>query len=138
MEIAELKNGQSEVNVEGNITEVGEVRNFNKFGKNLSVATATLEDSSGSIKLSLWNQDIEKVKQGDKVKIENGFVKEFQGELQLTSGKFGKIEVIGKSEKTELSKPKKEETKKMDGEFEEDADLEGGQEDESGDENEDF
>ena len=29
-----------------------------------------------------------------KVKITNGYVSEFQGELQLTTGKFGKLEVL--------------------------------------------
>jgi replication factor A1 len=43
--------------------------------------------------LTLWNQDIEKVKQGDTVRITNGYVNEFQGEKQLTTGKFGKLEV---------------------------------------------
>ena len=38
---------------------------------------------------------IDKVKVGSKVKISNGYVKEFQGEPQLTAGKFGKLEVEG-------------------------------------------
>ena len=33
MTISELSAGQGNVNVEGTITEVGEIKTFNKFGK---------------------------------------------------------------------------------------------------------
>ncbi len=93
--IKELKSGQGNVDVEGVIKEVGEKRTFNKFGRNLVVVNAVLEDDSGNVKLSLWNDDANRFKEGDKIKITNGYVNEFQGEKQLTSGKFGKIEKVG-------------------------------------------
>ena len=108
MKISELKPRQSGVEVEGEITEVGETREFSSYGRQLRVATAKIQDDSGSIALSLWNEDIEKIKVGDKVRISNGFVKEFQGETQLTTGKFGKMEVIGEGEE----KPAEEESGK--------------------------
>lgn len=55
MKISELKPRQNNVEVEGIIKEVQEPRSFNKFGRQLSVANAILEDDSGSIKLTLWN-----------------------------------------------------------------------------------
>jgi replication factor A1 len=96
MTIKELKSGQGNVNVQGVITEVGEIRVFNKFGRELKVANAILKDDSGTIKLTLWNDEANKYKEGDEIKIENGYVNEFQGEPQLTAGKFGKIVLIGK------------------------------------------
>ncbi len=101
MNIVELRVGQDKVEVEGDITDKTETREFNKFGRVIRVATATLQDSSGNIKISLWNDDADRINVGDRIKISNGFVKEFQGEKQLTSGKFGKIEVLGKAEKGE-------------------------------------
>lgn len=95
MKISELNIGQGNVDVSGNIKEIGEIRTFNKFGRELKVANAILEDESGSIKLTLWNDDVDKYKEGDNIKILNGYVNEFQGEKQLTSGKFGKIEKAG-------------------------------------------
>jgi|SRR3989344_49656 len=92
--IAELRSGQGNVNVEGTLTEIGETRTFNKFGKELKVANAILKDDTGSIKLTLWNNDVTRFKDGDKVKVVNGYVNEFQGEKQLTSGKFGSIEKL--------------------------------------------
>jgi len=43
----------------------------------------------------LWNDAIEKVKEGDKISIKNGYVNTWQDKAQLTLGKFGKMEVLG-------------------------------------------
>jgi len=97
MKISELKVNQWNVDVEGIIKSIAEARTFNKYGKDLKVANAVLEDESGNIKLSLWNDDILKVKEGDKIKIINGYVSEFNGIKQISSGKYGKIEFAGAS-----------------------------------------
>ena len=67
------------------------ITEFQKFGEAGRVASATIKDDSGQIALTLWNEQIDLVKAGDKVKIENGFVNEWQGEIQLTTGKRGKL-----------------------------------------------
>lgn len=103
--ISELKIGQGKVNVEGIISEIGDTRTFNKFGRDLKVANAVLKDDSGAIKLTLWNDDINLVKNGSKIKVTNGFVNEFNGEKQLTSGKFGKIEVVGEGKEEKAEEP---------------------------------
>jgi len=111
MKISELKIGQGNVDVEGTIKEIGETRTFNKFGRELSVANAILKDDSGSIKLTLWNDDVARFKDGDKIKLTNGYVNEFQGEKQLTSGKFGKIELVEKgSGQSKLTEDSNEES----------------------------
>lgn len=94
MKISELTIGQGNVEVEGTITEIGETKTFNKFGRDLSVANAMLKNESGSIKLTLWNDDVSRFKDGDKLKVVNGYVNEFQGEKQLTSGKYGQLEKV--------------------------------------------
>ena len=94
MTINELEGNQGNVNVEGTIAELGEVREFEKFGKQGRVCNATLKDDSGEIKLTLWNEQIDEINENDKVKITNGYVKEWQGEKQLQAGKFGTIEVV--------------------------------------------
>lgn len=98
VQISELEVRQNNVDVEGTIVEIGETKTFNKFGRELRVADAVLKDDSGTIKLSLWNDDINRFKAGDKVKITNGYINEFQGEKQLTAGKFGKMEKLGEGE----------------------------------------
>jgi len=94
MFIKDLQPRQTGVDVEGEVTEVSDVREFNKFGKQGRVSNAMIKDGTGRVKLSLWNEQTEKVKVGDKVKVKNGYVGEFQGELQLTTGKFGTLEVV--------------------------------------------
>jgi len=111
MKISELKPGQGSVELTGEVIEVGEVRTFNKFGSEGRVATAIMKDDSGQIMLSLWNEQIDKVKQGDTVTIKNGYVKEWQGELQITTGKMGTLEIGTPATKPEEAKEaSKEET----------------------------
>jgi len=123
MDISELRNGQEKVDIEATIIDVEEPREFNKFGKIIRVANATIEDESGKIKLTLWNQDIQKAEVGAKIKITNGFVNEFKGEKQVTSGKFGKLEFLGVSDASSSVKPsKKEKVAEVEKESEEELD----------------
>jgi len=110
MKISELNIGQGNVEIEGTISEIGETKTFNKFGKDLSVANAILKDDSGSIKLTLWNDDVSRFKDGDKLKVINGYVNEFQGEKQLTSGKFGSLEKVEGGSETSDSTQSEEPT----------------------------
>ena len=43
--------------------------------------------------MSLWNEQIDTVKAGSRIKIENGYVTSFKGEIQLNVGRFGKLTV---------------------------------------------
>ena len=94
MQIKDLKPKQGNVDITIDVTEIGPVREFQKFGKPGRVATANAKDESGSVKLTLWNDDINKVKAGDKIHLTNGYVNEWQGEIQLTTGRLGKMEII--------------------------------------------
>jgi len=93
MKISELTPRMGNVELTAKVIEVGEPRTFNKFGKEGKVANAILEDESGTIKLSLWNEQADQVSAGDTVTIKNGYVNEWQGEMQLSTGKFGSLEV---------------------------------------------
>lgn len=95
MKLSELKSGQGKVDITVEVKTLAPARTFNKYGKDITVANATVSDESGEMILSLWNEDIAKVKVGDKVQVSNGYVSEFQGKLQLGAGKFGKLEVVG-------------------------------------------
>jgi replication factor A1 len=83
------------VSVEAKVVEKGDVREVkSKFkDETYRIADAVVADETGSIKLTLWNDQIEQVNVGDNVKIENGYVTSFKGETQLNVGKFGKMTV---------------------------------------------
>lgn len=94
MNISEINMDSRKVTVEAKVVEKEEPRDINTRYGATRIANAKIEDSSGSIKLVLWGDETEKVKEGDKIKIENGFVKEWDGELQLSIGKYGKLTVL--------------------------------------------
>lgn len=101
MKVKDLKPGTGKVDIEVEVVDVGEPKTFEKFGRSGKVVNATVKDDTGSIKMSFWNENADKVKPGMKVKVTNGYVNEFQGESQLTAGKFGNLEFL------EEEKPKK-------------------------------
>lgn len=93
MKINEIKYGLSGVFIEGKITEKSEPRTVNtRYGRR-SVADATLEDESGTIKMSLWEEQIDRVNIGNKVSISGAYVTEFRNELQLNIPRSGKLEI---------------------------------------------
>ncbi|NLF87931.1 DNA-binding protein [Candidatus Bathyarchaeota archaeon] len=83
------------VSVEAKVVEKGDVREVKSRYKDETyrIADAVIADETGSIKLTLWNEQIEQVNVGDNVKIENGYVTSFKGETQLNVGKFGKMTI---------------------------------------------
>ena len=116
MDIKDLQPKQGNVEITAEIVSKDDVREFEKFGKAGKVCNAQIKDSTGEMKLTLWNEQIDNVKPGDKVHITNGYVSEWQGEPQLTTGKMGKLEVVKESEKTkeEMTKgPNEEKDKKI-------------------------
>lgn len=96
MQIKDLKPREGNVDIVCDVVDVGAPREFQKFGKTGNVATAIVKDETGDVKLTLWNEDIGKVKAGDKIHLISGYVNEWQGEMQLTTGRLGKLEVVGK------------------------------------------
>ena len=96
MELKDVNPNTGNVDVVVDVVSKDEPRTFEKFGKSGRVCNATISDSSGQLKLTLWNDDIDQVRVGDKIHIQNGWCSEYKGERQLSTGKFGKIEIVEK------------------------------------------
>jgi replication factor A1 len=96
LKVNELRNGAKRVDIEVKVEEKGETREVMSRFKDESykVASTVVSDETGKIKLTLWNEQIEQVNVGDTIKIENGYVTSFKGEIQLNVGKFGKLTVL--------------------------------------------
>jgi replication factor A1 len=94
-DIKDLQDGMKRVSVEAKVVEKGDVREVKSRYKDETyrIVDAVIADETGSIKLTLWNEQIDQVNVGDNVKIENGYVTSFKGENQLNVGKFGKLSV---------------------------------------------
>ncbi len=95
MKIKDLRNGMKNVSVEAKVTEKSDPREvLSRFkDETYKVATAIIADETGTIKLTLWNEQINQVDINNAVKIENGYITSFRGEIQLNIGKYGKLTV---------------------------------------------
>ena len=95
LEIKDLRDGMKRVSVEGRVVEKGNTREVRSKYKDETyrIADAMVADETGSIKLTLWNEQIEQVNVDNIIKIENGYVTSFRGEIQLNVGKFGKMTI---------------------------------------------
>ena len=93
--IKDLQDGMKRVSIEGKVVEKGDPREVKSRYKDETyrIVDAVVADESGSIKLTLWNEQIEQVNVGDNIKIDNGYVTSFKGETQLNVGKFGKLTI---------------------------------------------
>ncbi|HIH10763.1 TPA: DNA-binding protein [Candidatus Woesearchaeota archaeon] len=97
MDIKDIQANKGNVDVVGDVVSKDSPRSFDKFGKSGRVCNAKVKDPTGMVTLTLWNDDVDKVNIGDKIHIENGWCSEYKGEKQLSTGKFGKIEIVGKA-----------------------------------------
>jgi replication factor A1 len=95
MNIKDLRDGMRRVDVEGEVAEISDPRTVSlRTGDQAKVADAVLTDTTGSIKLSLWDDQIDTVRQGSKVRVSNGYTNSFRGEVRLNVGRYGKLEVL--------------------------------------------
>ena len=96
MKIENLKNGMKKVDIEAKIQEKGAVREVtSRYTDEIyRISTCIIADDTARTKLTLWGDDIERVNEGDSIKIENGYVTAFRGELQVNIGKYGKLIVV--------------------------------------------
>jgi len=94
--IVDIRQDMRNLTIIGKITRVEEVQTVTtKFGP-ARVAAATLEDRTGSIRLNLWRDQIDRVRVGDTVRLENVFVRVFNYQNELNIGKDGKIIVLNR------------------------------------------
>src|SRR4030042_3185203 len=93
--IKDLNDGMKRVSVEAKVVEKGDAREVkSKFkDETYRIVDAVIADETGRIKFTLWNEQADQVNVGDNIKIENGYVTSFKGEIQLNVGKFGKMTV---------------------------------------------
>ena len=93
MQVKDLKPNSAIDSLEVEVVSVDGPREFTSFRGSGKVANAKVKDATGEVRLTLWNDEINLIAQGAKIRIENGWTKEYKGELQIGAGKFGKIVV---------------------------------------------
>ncbi len=95
MLVKDLKPRMGVEEIELEIVSKGDVREFANANGSGKVCGCAAKDSKGDeISLTLWNEQCSQIEEGDKVKITNGWTSEFQGQLQISTGKMGQLEKV--------------------------------------------
>lgn len=89
--INDLNENSKNVNATIKVIEIGETKNIpSRFGDK-RVCEVKVADASGSILLSLWDDQIGKIAVGDTLSIQNGYISIVRNSMRLNIGKYGKM-----------------------------------------------
>ena len=92
--VGDLTPQSKAVNVTAKVVSKTEIREIpmGRDGSPHKVSDALVGDETGVVYLTLWDDNIEKVNEGNSVRVENGYVTLFKGNIRLNIGKYGKLE----------------------------------------------
>jgi len=94
MKVKDLRANNSVDSIELEIVSKGESKAFSTARGSGSLCNCAGKDETGEIKITLWNEQINQVEEGNKIRIDNGWVSEYKGEKQLSTGRQGTITVL--------------------------------------------
>jgi len=92
--VGDLTPQSKAVNVTAKVVSKTEIREIpmGRDGSPHKVSDALVGDETGVVYVTLWDDNIEKVNEGDTIRVENGYVTLFKGNIRLNIGKYGKLE----------------------------------------------
>ena len=92
--VGDLTPQSKAVNVTAKVVSKTEIREIpmGRDGSPHKVSDALVGDETGVVYLTLWDDNIEKVNDGETIRVENGYVTLFKGNIRLNIGKYGKLE----------------------------------------------
>jgi len=92
--IRDLTTYSRRVNLVAKVLEMGDAREVSSSsdGQLHRVAEALVGDESGTVLMTLWDENIGRFMVGDVVEVENGYAGTFRGSLRLNIGKYGNID----------------------------------------------
>ncbi len=89
--INDLTENSKNVNATIKVIEIGETKDIpSRFGDK-RVCEVKVADASGSILLSLWDDQIGKIAVGDTLSVQNGYISIVRNSMRLNIGKYGKM-----------------------------------------------
>jgi len=102
--IRDLRVGMRQVNLRAKVLEIPRSRLVvTRFGNYASVAHALIADETGTVKLCLWNEQINAIAIGDTIQLQNARMSTFRGEKQLSIGKTVTLSSVTASTMTNRS-----------------------------------
>lgn len=92
--VEELTPEDDEIEIEGKIAELPTPRAVSTRYGQKRIVTVVFEDETGTIDLTLWEEEIDAIEEGAKVHIQGAYVREWADDVQLNIGRDGNIEQI--------------------------------------------
>jgi len=93
MKISELEQNTKVINL---VAIINKIDDATETPNGIKFQEGILEDDSGQVKITFWGDQVNKFKEGDKIILNTGWCKSFEDDLQVSSGKFGKINLVPK------------------------------------------
>ena len=96
VKVEKLTPDTRQVNIKVKVVKKGEPRETisRRDGSMHRVSDVLVGDETGTVYLSLWDDNIDKVSEGDIVEIKNGYLSLFRGSMRLNVGREGSFEKI--------------------------------------------
>jgi len=103
--IRDMRLGLKSVSFEAVVVKKSGVRAVtSRDGIPLLVCSVTLSDGTGEIPLSIWNNQIGTISEGDRVEVHDARVRSFRGQIQLSlRKKIGRLTVLETVKKTPIA-----------------------------------
>jgi replication factor A1 len=96
--IRDLRSGMTQVCLKAKVLEIPKPNLvYTRYGNYASVTNALIADETGTIRLCLWNEQINGIAAGDTIQIENARASTFRGQRQLNIGKKSSLNSIDES-----------------------------------------
>jgi replication factor A1 len=88
--VKDLTPESKQVNVLAKVVGLSEEREItSRFGEGRKLVEATVGDETGTVLLTLWNDQISQVAKDETILVDNGYVSLVRGHIRLNVGKYG-------------------------------------------------
>ena len=90
--VKDLMPTSKQVNLLAKVVSLGEQREITpRYGSPRKLVEATVGDETGTVILTLWEEQVNAVDKDDVIVIDNGFVSLVRGHVRLNVGKYGTL-----------------------------------------------
>lgn len=87
----DVRKDMSNISIKGKIISIEEEKRINTINGEARIARAIIEDETGRITITLWNEQIKRARIGSMVEVQRAYVVSYKGNISLNVPKNGKI-----------------------------------------------
>lgn len=102
IQIDKLEEGMKGIEVKGTVDAIFPVKEFDKSGKKGKLKSFILNDTTGEVRVTLWNDQVDKydLTKGSEVVLSNILVSKYNEKKQVTLGFNGTMQILNRREET--------------------------------------